>query len=46
MSPSRHVGLLDFLSRAACSPDRGLPERAVRETHRVDAWQRGYAEAA
>jgi hypothetical protein len=40
----RHIGLMEFLSRAACSADRWLPAGPVREAHQVEAWRRWYAE--
>lgn len=39
----RHVGWLDFLTRAACSHERWLPSGAQREEHTRRALERWYA---
>lgn len=41
----RHLGWLDFVTRAACSHARWLPRGAQREAHRLNALDRWYRKA-
>ena len=42
----RHIGWLDFITRAACSHQRWLPSGAQREAHQRQALERWYGGAA
>jgi hypothetical protein len=42
----RHIGLLDFITRAACSHRRWLPEGSQRDAHRQQALARWYGGTA